>query len=66
MIKTSLAIVSLVVVAAAIAIGFYAFAQDAQALSFSQSIDQESSVPALIIKRAGVGNQDASASFTCC
>lgn len=60
--KTSLAIVALVIVAAT-AIGFYAFAQDAQALSFRQGITQRSSVDAFIINRAGVGNQDARNNF---
>jgi hypothetical protein len=60
--KTSLAIVALVIVAAT-AIGFYAFAQDAQALSFRQGITQRSSVDAFIINRAGVGNQQAQNNF---
>jgi hypothetical protein len=60
--KTSLGIVALVIVAAT-AIGFYAFAQDAQALSFRQSITQRSSVDAFIINRAGVGNQEAQNNF---
>jgi hypothetical protein len=61
--KTSLAIVALVIVAAT-AIGFYAFAQDAQAsISFRQSNTQRSSVDAFIINRAGVGNQDAINNF---
>jgi hypothetical protein len=61
--KTSLAIVALVIVAAT-AIGFYAFAQDAQAsLSFKQSISQRSGVTALIINRAGAGNNDAVNNF---
>jgi hypothetical protein len=61
--KTSLAIVALVIVAAT-TIGFYAFAQDAQAsLSFRQSNTQRSSVDAFIINRAGVGNQEAQNNF---
>jgi hypothetical protein len=61
--RTSLAIVALVIVAAT-AIGFYAFAQDAQAsISFRQSTSQRSSVDAFIINRAGVGNQEAQNNF---
>jgi hypothetical protein len=61
--KTSLAIVALVIVAAT-AIGFYAFAQDAQAsITFKQSISQRSGVTALIINRAGAGNNDATNNF---
>jgi cytochrome c-type biogenesis protein CcmE len=64
--KTSLAIVALVIVAAT-AIGFYAFAQNAQAssssLSFSQSNKQRSSTLAGIISNSNVGNQLASNTF---
>ena len=61
--KTSLAIVALAIVAAT-AIGFYAFAQDAQArISFSQSNRQSASCSALIISRAGACNNDAENNF---
>jgi hypothetical protein len=61
--KTSLAIVALAIVAAT-AIGFYAFAQDAQArTSFSQNNRQSSSCSAVVISRAGACNNDAENSF---
>jgi hypothetical protein len=64
--KTSLAVVALVIVAAT-AIGFYAFAQDAQASGsssgFSQSITQKSRINSFIISDSTVGNQVAQNSF---
>jgi hypothetical protein len=54
---TTLAIVALIAVAA-MAIGFYAMVQEAAAQSFRQGGNQRSSCRAIVVSRAGCGNNE--------